>query len=101
MAFTFFFPDQPGLDRVVEHNLPSLAGHRSRLFAGLVQERAAALLAAAGVEVLRMFHSALAPGGLFATEQTQGMPRERFSLFRRVTPEGQVFRKAEGIGCAP
>jgi chemotaxis protein methyltransferase CheR len=51
------------------------------------------------VEVLRMFHRALAPGGLLATEQTQEMPRELDSLFQRVVPDGPVFRKLEGGQC--
>ena len=33
------------------------------------------------VEVLKMFHRALGPGGLFVTEQTQEMPPELGSLF--------------------
>jgi len=52
------------------------------------------------IEVLRMFHRALAPGGLFATEQTQDMPSELARLFQRLTPNGQLFRKVEGGGCA-
>ena len=52
------------------------------------------------IEVLRMFHRALAPGGLFASEHTQEMPRELASLFQRVVPDGQVFRKAECGECA-
>ena len=51
------------------------------------------------IEVLRMFHRALAPGGLFATEQTQEMPRELAPLFERVIPDGQLFRKVEGGEC--
>jgi chemotaxis protein methyltransferase CheR len=51
------------------------------------------------IEVLRMFHRALVPGGLFASEQTQEMPPELNSLFERVIPDGQVFRKLEGAGC--
>ena len=47
------------------------------------------------IEVLKMFHRALAPGGLFATEQTQEMPRELAPLFERVVPDGPLFRKAE------
>jgi chemotaxis protein methyltransferase CheR len=47
------------------------------------------------VEVLRMFHRALAPGGLFASEQTQEMPAELAHMFKRVIPDGQLFRKAE------
>jgi chemotaxis protein methyltransferase CheR len=51
------------------------------------------------IEVLRMFHRALAPGGLFATEQTQEMPPELASLFQRVIPDGPLFRKVGGIEC--
>jgi len=51
------------------------------------------------IEVLRMFHRALAPGGLFATELTQEMPPELAPLFQRAIPDGQVFRKVEGPGC--
>lgn len=51
------------------------------------------------IEVLRMFHRALAPGGFFATEQTQEMPRELDSLFQRVILDGQLFRKVEGGEC--
>ena len=51
------------------------------------------------IEVLRMFHRALAPGGFFASEQTQEMPPELASLFQRVIPDGQLFRKVEGVGC--
>ena len=48
------------------------------------------------IEVLRMFHRALAPGGLFATEQTQEMPPELASLFERVVRDAPLFRKVEG-----
>ena len=51
------------------------------------------------VEVLRMFHRALAPEGFFATEQTQKMPEEAAPLFERVAPDGQVFRKVEADAC--
>ena len=51
------------------------------------------------VEVLRMFHRALAPGGLFASEQTQEMPVELAPLFERATPDAPVFRKVEAPGC--
>jgi chemotaxis protein methyltransferase CheR len=51
------------------------------------------------IEVLKMFHRALAPGGFFATEQTQELPPELTPLFERVTPGGQLFRKVEAGGC--
>jgi chemotaxis protein methyltransferase CheR len=52
------------------------------------------------IEVLRMFHRALAPGGLFACEHTQEMPAELAPRFERVAADGQVFRKLECGECA-
>jgi chemotaxis protein methyltransferase CheR len=51
------------------------------------------------IEVLRMFHRALAPGGFFATEHTQEMPRELDSLFQRVIPDSPLFRRLESAPC--
>lgn len=47
------------------------------------------------VEVLKMFHRALAPNGFLATERTQEMPSELDSLFVRVIPDGPLYRKVE------
>jgi chemotaxis protein methyltransferase CheR len=52
------------------------------------------------VEVIRMFHRALAPGGFFATEQTQKMPAEVAHLFTLLVADAQIFQKAEGAACA-
>jgi len=49
------------------------------------------------VEVIKMFHNSLVPGGFFATEQTQKMPAEVGHLFEQVTPDAQLFRKSEAI----
>lgn len=48
------------------------------------------------IEVIRMFHRSLAPGGYFVTEQTQKMPPQTARLFEQVSLEAQVFRKAGG-----
>lgn len=45
------------------------------------------------VEVIRMYHGALTPGGYFATEQTQKMPDETARLFQQVVPNAQLFKK--------
>ena len=45
------------------------------------------------VQVITMFHGALAPGGLFAFEQTQKMPAEIAHLFQQVVPDAQLYRK--------
>lgn len=45
------------------------------------------------VDVIRMYHGALVPGGYFCTEQTQKLPDEVAHLFERVSEDGQLFRK--------
>ena len=45
------------------------------------------------IEVLRMYHRSLTPGGYLATENTQKMPVEIAHLFEPVTPDAQLFRK--------
>jgi len=45
------------------------------------------------VEVFRMFHDALAPGGFLATENTQKLPQEVSHLFTQVVPDAQLYRK--------
>jgi chemotaxis protein methyltransferase CheR len=47
------------------------------------------------IEVMKMFHRALTPGGLFATEHTQEMPPELGYLFERLIPDVPLFRKVE------
>jgi len=49
------------------------------------------------IEVIKMFHSALAEGGYFATEHTQKMPPEIAHLFTQVSPDGQLFKKGDGM----
>ncbi|TEB04926.1 Chemotaxis protein methyltransferase Cher2 [Pelotomaculum schinkii] len=49
------------------------------------------------IEVIKMFHGALAPGGYFAMEQTQKMPQEIEHLFEQVAPDAQLFRKVETV----
>ena len=51
------------------------------------------------IEVLRMFHRALAPGGFFATEQTQEMPPELALAVPAVDSRWALFRKVEGGAC--
>lgn len=46
-------------------------------------------------KVIRMFHSALGPGGYFATERTQEMPGELAHMFSQVSSEGHLYRKVE------
>lgn len=45
------------------------------------------------VQVLTMFHQALAPGGFFACENTQKMPQELSGKFEQVVQDAQLFRK--------
>jgi len=45
------------------------------------------------INVIKMFHKSLAPGGFFVTEQTQKMPGEIAHLFKHIIPTVQLFRK--------
>jgi chemotaxis protein methyltransferase CheR len=47
------------------------------------------------VEVFKMFHHSLAPGGYLATENTQKLPPELAHLFTQVVPDAQLFKKVE------
>ncbi|MEW6659137.1 MAG: CheR family methyltransferase [Thermodesulfobacteriota bacterium] len=55
--------------------------------------------APARVAVIKLFHQTLAPGGFFATEQTQKLPGEVAHLFQQVAGDAQLFRKVEDPGC--
>ena len=45
------------------------------------------------VDVIKMFHESLSPGGYFAMEQTQKLPEELSGLFERVVMNGQLYKK--------
>ena len=45
------------------------------------------------IEVMKMFHQALTPGGFLACENTQKMPQELSEKFEQVVPDAQLFRK--------
>ena len=45
------------------------------------------------IDVIKMFHKSLIPGGFFVSEQTQKMPKETAHLFRHMIPNVQLFQK--------
>lgn len=45
------------------------------------------------IEVMRMFHSVLQPGGILAMEQTQSLPSELTSFFSLVSHNDKIYRK--------
>ncbi len=45
------------------------------------------------IEVIKMYHSALAPGGMLVTEQTQKLPAECEHLFTQLANDANVFQK--------
>lgn len=109
--FTKYFEPaaEPGYCRVIErvrrqvqfqqHDLLSLEPIGSGFSLILCKNVLLHFSPAQRVEVIRVFHSALAPGGFLAMEQTQKMPGELEGLFERVVLDGQLYRKAEGA-CA-
>lgn len=47
------------------------------------------------IEVFKMFHRALAPGGIMANENTQKLPNELNGYFEQLSNDSQVYRKLE------
>ena len=45
------------------------------------------------IEVIKMFHRSLAPGGYFMSEQTQKLPDELSHLFTKVADDAQLYKK--------
>jgi chemotaxis protein methyltransferase CheR len=45
------------------------------------------------IQVIRMFHEALMPGGFLVMEHTQKMPQELMHLFEQVVPDAQLYKK--------
>jgi chemotaxis protein methyltransferase CheR len=45
------------------------------------------------VEIIRMFHHALLPGGFLAMEQTQKMPEELLGHFEQFSGNSQIYKK--------
>jgi len=105
----YFLPDKPGRHRVIDIVRQRVVFHRHDLLSLKEIGDGYSLVLCKNVllhfqqleriEVMKMFHRALAPGGLFATEHTQDMPPELDSLFERVIPNVQLFRKLEGAKC--
>ncbi|MBI5556141.1 MAG: chemotaxis protein CheR [Deltaproteobacteria bacterium] len=48
------------------------------------------------IEVIRMYHQALSPGGYLALEHTQKMPGEIAHLFEQVAPDARLYKKVQG-----
>jgi chemotaxis protein methyltransferase CheR len=48
------------------------------------------------VEVIKMFHETLLPGGYLALDELQELPAEVAPLFVRVLADGKLYRKAGG-----
>ncbi len=45
------------------------------------------------IDVIKMFHKSLIPGGFFVSEQTQKMPKETAHLFKHMMPNVQLFQR--------
>lgn len=102
----YFEPaETPGHSRVIEsirrrlcfqqHDLLSLRRVGEGFSLVMCKNVLLHLSAAQRIEVIRMFHSALAPEGLLAMEQTQKLPDELAPLFTRVVDDAQLYRKRE------
>lgn len=106
LANRYFQPtDKPGLLRIVDRLRGRILYHRHDLRSLESIGDGFSLIVCKNVllhfqpeeriEVIRMFHGALAPDGFFATEQTQKMPSEVSDLFEQIIPDAQIFKKRE------
>ncbi len=100
----YFEPaDTPGYSRVTEkirgavtsqhHNLLSYKPIRDDFSLIVCKNVLLHFQASERVEVYKMFHKALEPGGFLINEHTQKLPSEMAGFFEQVIPDGQLFRK--------
>ncbi len=80
--------------RYQQHDLLSLSPIRTGLTLILCKNVLLHFTPQQRIDVIRMFHRALAPDGLLAVEQTQKLPGEVSGLFEHVRSDRQLFRRA-------
>jgi len=80
---------------MVHHDLTSLTPVRDGFSMIVCKNVLLHLQPAERIEVFRMFHQALEPGGILLTEHTQKMPDELGPLFEQLASDTQVFRKLD------
>ncbi len=104
----YFQPaDQPGFVQVVpeirakvsfaEHDLLCLTPPREDFSLVVCKNVLLHFNEAQRRQVFRMFHRALRPGGLLATEHTQKLPGELDALFEPAASYAQIFRRVDAI----
>jgi chemotaxis protein methyltransferase CheR len=101
----YFRPAAPGFVEVVpelrakvafsRHDLLSLRPIQEGLSLIVCKNVLLHLAESQRIEVLRMFHQALQPGGILAMEHTQKMPETLACFFQQAAPHAQVYRKLE------
>jgi chemotaxis protein methyltransferase CheR len=107
----YFRPaDEPGKVQVVEeirekvsfaeHNLLELKPSREDFSLIVCKNVLLHFDEAQRVQVLRMFHGALRPRGLLATEHTQKLPENLSRLFETVPSFAQIYRRLDAPGGA-
>jgi chemotaxis protein methyltransferase CheR len=94
-GFSRVVPDVRGKIRFKVHDLLSLQPAGEGYCLVVCKNVLLHFNAAERIEVLKMFHRSLAPGGYLANEHTQKMPAELAKHFEQVTPDAQLYRKLE------
>ena len=80
---------------MVHHDLTSLTPVRDGFSMIVCKNVLLHLQPAERIEVFRMFHQALEPGGILLTEHTQKLPDELAPLYEQLVADAQVFRKRD------
>lgn len=101
----FQVTDQPGTAQVVDEIRERVSFARHDLLSLVPPREDFSLIVCKNVllhfdeterrQVLRMFHGAMRPGGLLATEHTQKMPESLGGLFEPVSSCAQIFRRLD------
>lgn len=95
-GFVEVVPELRGKIDFSHHDLLSLAPIREGLSMIVCKNVLLHFEEAQRIEVLRMFHQALQPGGILVMEHTQKLPETLASGFEPAAPHAQVYRRVDG-----
>lgn len=79
--------------KFIKHDLLTLKPFEKNFHAIICKNVLLHFQPAERIEVFKMFHSCLEPGGFLVNEQTQQMPDECKHLFEKAVPDANIYRK--------
>lgn len=79
--------------KFIKHDLLTLKPFEKNFHAIICKNVLLHFQPAERIEVFKMFHTCLEPGGFLVNEQTQQMPAECSHLFEKAVPDANIYRK--------